>query len=83
MKNQSMARILFNAMNFTKRNMLTAYKERNDLTIEEEYTDFRTFTRFLMIRGNAHVSYDFRVYVNEEMKAYKEMLLEQGADWRK
>lgn len=81
--NKSMAKILFDAMNFTKRNMLTAYKERDDLTIEREYTNFRTFTRFLMIRGKADVSYDFRVYVNEEMKAYKEMLLEHGADWRK
>lgn len=67
---------------FTKENMLTAYELRDREKILREYHDFRTFTRFLCIRGD-YGSYELRMYINRKMCAFKDMLLESGADWRK
>lgn len=67
---------------FTKENMLAAYELRDSEKILKEYHDFRTFTRFLCIRGN-YGSYELRMYINRKMNAFMLMLLKSGADWRK
>lgn len=81
MRKPNLAPIVADVVKFTKENMLSNYKLRNREAILREYHDFRTFTRFLCIRGN-YGSRDLRMYLNKQMQSFMLMLLESGADWR-
>lgn len=82
MRKPNLASNIADVVKFTKENMLTAYELRDREKILREYHDFRTFTRFLCIRGN-YGSRDLRMYLNKQMNSFMLMLLESGADWRK
>ena len=81
MRKPNLAPNMADVIKFTKENMLLKYELRDRDGIEKEYHDFRTFTRFLCIRGN-YGSFELRAYINRKMCAFKDMLLESGADWR-
>ena len=81
MKDLNLASNLYIIMLATKTRMLLAYEKRDAVSIEKEYHDFRTFTRFLFVRGR-YGSYAVRVYINRKMNEFVDMLMESGADWR-
>ena len=81
MRKPNLAPNIADVIKFTKENMLLKYELRDKDGIEEEYHNFRIFTRFLFIRGN-YGSTDLRKYINRKMCAFKDMLIESGADWR-
>lgn len=68
--------VLFNAMQFTKACMIDYYKGKSAEGIRNEYHNFRTFTRFLFIRGGYGGYRQLRDYVNTEMENFRDMLLE-------
>lgn len=82
MRKPNLAPNIASVVKFTKEKMLDYYELRDREGIEKEYANFRTFTRFLFIRGN-YGSYKLRWYLNNRMEAFMHMLLEPGADWRK
>lgn len=81
MRKPNLAPNIADVIKFTKEKMLLKYELRDRDGIEKEYINFRIFTRFLCIRGN-YGSYELRMYINRKMCAFKDMLLESGADWR-
>lgn len=57
--------------------MLSAYNAHDLEGIEKYYHDFRVFTRYLFIRGELQYEHELlRQFINNEMKKFKEMLLE-------
>ena len=77
----NVSEVLFNAMQFTKASMVEHYKNKNAEGIRNEYHNFRTFSRFLFIRGDYGSNRQLRTYVNHEMENFMEMLLENER-WR-
>ena len=73
--------VLFNVMHITKDCMVDYYKCKDASSIFNEYHNFRTFTRFLFIRGNYNEHRQLKLYVDTEMKNFKDMLLENER-WR-
>lgn len=82
MRKPNLAPNIADVVKFTKKEMLYYYELRDKEGIENEYSNFRVFTRFLCIRGG-YGSFKLRCYLNNSMEAFANMLLEPGADWRK
>lgn len=68
--------VLFNVMQITKDCMVDYYKCKDASSIFNKYHNFRIFTRFLFIRGNYNEHRQLKLYVDTEMKNFKDMLLE-------
>ena len=68
--------VLFNAMQFTKDRMVFHYNNKDAFCVRNEYCNFRTFTRFLFIRGSYNKSRQLKLYVDTEMENFMNMLLE-------
>ena len=77
----SVPEVLFNAMQFTKDRMVSHYNNKNAEGIHSEYRNFRTFTRFLFIRGSYGIYSQLKLYVDTEMGNFMDMLLENER-WR-
>lgn len=77
----NVSEVLFNVMQFTKDRMVSHYNNKNAEGIRNEYHNFRTFTRFLFIRGGYGVFRQLKLYVDTEMENFMNMLLENER-WR-